>query len=188
MPHQQLVWLVTGCSTGFGRQFVHSIVERGDLVIATARKLASLDSVAALPGVSVLELDITDPQTVINDTIQRAIAIHGRIDVLVNNAGHVQIGVWEHLNVEDWVRQFDTNVFGTIKVTKAVLPYLRAKKQGTMVFISSINGFVAHPGVGPYSASKHALEGMIGIQRMYFTTNFDQVLWKRWLTRQHRLD
>lgn len=161
MPNDssQLVWFITGCSSGFGKQFVHSILARGDLVIATARKLSSLAIFADLPGVSTLELDITAPQTIINEVVKTAEAIHGRIDVLINNAGHVQIGVWEHLESEDWIRQFETNVFGTIKVTKAVLPYLRVRRQGTMVFISSINGFIGHPGVGPYSASKHALEG-----------------------------
>lgn len=156
----QLVWLITGCSSGFGLQFTHSILSRGDLVIATARTPSSITHLSDLPGVSVLQLDITSPQDTLNATMARAIAIHGRIDVLLNNAGHVQIGLWEDLAYADWTRQFETNVFGTIKVTKALLPHLRERGQGTMVFVSSLNGFVGHPGAGAYSASKHALEGM----------------------------
>lgn len=155
----QLVWLVTGCSSGFGLQFTHSILARGDLVIATARNPASIQHLSSLDGVSVLQLDVTSPQHEIDATIAHAVAIHGHIDVLINNAAHVQLGVWEELEYEDWTRQFETNVFGTIKVTKPVLSHMRTRNQGTLVFVSSLNGFVAHPTVGPYSASKHALEG-----------------------------
>lgn len=157
----QLVWLVTGCSSGFGLQFVHSILARGDLVIATARNLSSIAHLSDLAGVDTLQLDITAPEESVNATVAQAIKIHGRIDVLLNNAGHVQIGLWEDLEYADWTRQFDTNVFGPIKVTKALLPHLRARGQGTIVFVSSLNGFVGHPVTGAYAGSKHALEGMI---------------------------
>lgn len=92
----QLVWLVTGCSSGFGEQFVHSILARGDKVIATARKLETLKGLEQA-GAATLQLDITDSQQSIVDTIARAIHIYGRIDVLVNNASYIQIGTWEDL-------------------------------------------------------------------------------------------
>lgn len=92
----QLVWLVTGCSSGFGEQFVHSILARGDKVIATGRKLEKLEHLEQA-GASILQLDITDNQQIMRDTIATAINIYGKIDVLVNNASYIQIGTWEDL-------------------------------------------------------------------------------------------
>jgi NADP-dependent 3-hydroxy acid dehydrogenase YdfG len=89
-----LVWLVTGCSSGFGEQFVHSILSRGDKVIATGRKLETVKHLEEA-GAAVLQLDITDSQQSINGTIAEAIAIYGQIDVLVNNASYIVMGAWE---------------------------------------------------------------------------------------------
>ena len=91
-----LVWLITGCSSGFGQQFVHSILARGDQVIATGRRLGALKHLEQA-GVAILELDLTSAQADIRDTVKRAIDIHGRIDVLVNNASYIAIGTWEDL-------------------------------------------------------------------------------------------
>ncbi|CEI68015.1 unnamed protein product [Fusarium venenatum] len=156
----QLVWLVTGCSSGFGSQFVHQILSRGDKIIATARNSARIESLAS-QGAAVLELDVTDTQDNIDQTIAKAIAIYGRIDVLVNNAGFVAAGSWEDLSYDEFVSSFETNVFGPIKVTRAVLPHMRARKAGTMVFISSLSGFVGHQFTGAYAGSKFALEGVV---------------------------
>ncbi|OCT49314.1 putative oxidoreductase [Cladophialophora carrionii] len=154
-----LVWLVTGCSPGgFGECFVHGILARGDKVIATARNLEKVKHFEKA-GAAVLQLDITHSQQNINDVISKAISIYGRIDVLVNNAAYVAIGTWEDLEADDFQAQFDTNVFGTIKVTRAVLPHFRQRHAGTAVFIGSLSGWVGHPGVGAYAGSKHALEG-----------------------------
>ncbi|KAH7413980.1 hypothetical protein DE146DRAFT_14094 [Phaeosphaeria sp. MPI-PUGE-AT-0046c] len=155
-----LVWLVTGCSSGFGNQFVHSILARGDKVVATARDLSRIRQLERL-GVPIFQLDVTDSQSVINATIAKVLAEYGRIDVLVNNAAYIAIGTWEDLSYEDWLAQFDTNVFGTIKVTKAILPHFRERKTGTMVFISSLSGWVGHPGCSAYAGSKFALEGIV---------------------------
>lgn len=92
-----LVWLVTGCSSGFGRIFARQILSRGDFVIATARKVEALDDLSKA-GASVMRLDVTDDQDTISDTIQKAMSIHGRIDVLVNNAAFVLGGAWEDLS------------------------------------------------------------------------------------------
>ena len=92
----QLVWLVTGCSSGFGEQFVHSILARGDQVIATGRRLERLKHLEGI-GAAILRLDVTDSQQTIRDIISKAISIYGRIDVLLNNAGHIQTGIWEDL-------------------------------------------------------------------------------------------
>jgi NAD(P)-dependent dehydrogenase (short-subunit alcohol dehydrogenase family) len=80
---------------------------------------------------------------------------------LVNNAAYIAIGTWEDLSYEDWVAQFDTNVFGTIKVTKAVLPHFRERKRGATVFISSLSGWIGHAGCSAYAGSKFALEGIV---------------------------
>lgn len=155
-----LVWLVTGCSSGFGNQFVHSILARGDKVIATARNLSKVKHLEQL-DVPVYQLDITASQSSINATIAEILTTHGRIDVLINNAGYIAIGTWEDLSYEDWFAQFDTNVFGTIKVTKALLPHFRERKTGTMIFISSLSGWVGHAGCSAYAGSKFALEGIV---------------------------
>ena len=154
----QLVWLITGCSSGFGEQFVRGILSRGDLVIATARKLEKLQHLKQA-GASILQLDITDNQQSIRNTIAKAISVYGRVDVLVNNAAYIAIGVWEDLEYEDWLAQFDTNVFGTIKVTRALLPHFRQRQSGAMVFVSSLSGWIGHSGCSAYAGSKFALEG-----------------------------
>ncbi|KAF2729578.1 NAD(P)-binding protein [Polyplosphaeria fusca] len=156
----QLVWLVTGCSSGFGEQFVHSILARGDKVIATARRPETLQGLEKA-GASVLPLDITSSQRSISATINQAIEILSQIDVLINNAGFFRAGTWEDLEHEDWLAQFDTNVFGTIKTTKALLPHFRQRKSGTNVFISSLSGWIGHPICSPYAGSKFALEGIV---------------------------
>jgi NADP-dependent 3-hydroxy acid dehydrogenase YdfG len=157
MP-SQLVWFITGCSSGFGEQFVHSILARGDKVIATGRNLSRLQHLQNT-GASILQLDVTDSQEIINDKIAEAISIHGRIDVLVNNAAFIQVGTWEDLSAEDFRAQFETNVFGTLKVTKALLPHFRQRKMGVNVFISSLSGWIGHDFCGAYAGSKFALEG-----------------------------
>ncbi|KAI0386371.1 NAD(P)-binding protein, partial [Hypomontagnella monticulosa] len=156
----QLVWLITGCSSGFGELLTQQILARGDLAIATARKLDKIKHLEQA-GAAILELDVTSSQQHINDTIAKAIGIYGRIDVVVNNAGYVATGAWEDIEYDELLAQFDTNVFGVFKVTRAALPHLREKRSGTMVFISSLSGWHGHPFVGPYSGSKFALEGLV---------------------------
>ncbi|KAH0489903.1 hypothetical protein TgHK011_001395 [Trichoderma gracile] len=155
-----LVWLVTGCSSGFGREFVHEILKRGDKAIATARRPETLEDLKKA-GAAVLQLDVTWDQERINETIKNAIAIYGQLDVLINNAAYVLGGAWEDLSYEDFREAFETNVFGPLKVTKAVLPHMRARKTGTNVFISSISGWSGMEFNAGYSGTKFALEGMV---------------------------
>ncbi|KAJ4386952.1 hypothetical protein N0V85_007884 [Neurospora sp. IMI 360204] len=162
-----LVWLITGCSSGFGVEFVKHILVRGDCVIATARDLskpqmAHLSVVAqAQHDVSVLQLDVTASQESLNETIADAIKIYGRIDVLVNNAGYVALGGWEDLGYDGFVKQFETNVFGLLKVTNAILPHMRGRRSGTLVFMSSLSGWKGDGFCGAYAGSKFAVEGMV---------------------------
>jgi NAD(P)-dependent dehydrogenase (short-subunit alcohol dehydrogenase family) len=92
----KLVWLITGCSSGFGAQFVHHIISRGDHVIATGRNLEKLAHLSST-GASLVQLDITSPQEDVDKVVNQAIAVHGKIDVLVSNAAFVSIGTWEDL-------------------------------------------------------------------------------------------
>jgi NADP-dependent 3-hydroxy acid dehydrogenase YdfG len=92
----QRIWLITGCTSGFGEQFVHDILARGDKAIATGRSLSKLSHLEN-EGAAILQLDITDTQESIRDTIAKAVTIYGRIDVLVNNASYISIGTWEDL-------------------------------------------------------------------------------------------
>ncbi|XXG95546.1 hypothetical protein Hte_001810 [Hypoxylon texense] len=137
----QLVWLITGCSSGFGELLVRHVLSRGDLAIATGRKLDKIKYLESA-GAAIVELNVTRPQQDINDTVAKAITVYGRIDVVVNNAAYVAAGGWEDLEYDQFLAQFDTNVFGSIKVTRAVLPHLRERRSGTMVFIGSLSGLV----------------------------------------------
>ncbi|KAF9017093.1 NAD(P)-binding protein [Hymenopellis radicata] len=157
-----LVWLITGTSSGIGRELVLAALERGDHVIATARSasLSNLDDLKAL-GAKVLELDVTAPLDSLNATAQAAAAFYGRIDVLVNNAGYVHTGTIEESTPQETFNQFNTNVFGAMNVARAVLPFMREKRSGTVVWIGSRFGW--HPSavaIGTYTASKYALRGI----------------------------
>ncbi|QGZ63518.1 oxidoreductase [Paraburkholderia acidisoli] len=154
------VWFVTGCSTGFGRELVLAVLERGWRCVATARNKASLDDLAPEAGDRLLRvsLDVTDSAQ-IAAAVDAAQKQFGAIDVLVNNAGYgYQSSIEE--GEEDKIRaQFDANVFGLFAMTRAVLPGMRARHKGFVINITSVAGLVGFQGSGYYSASKHAVEG-----------------------------
>ncbi|KAL2826254.1 hypothetical protein BDW59DRAFT_179603 [Aspergillus cavernicola] len=156
-----LVWLVTGCTSGFGRLFVPAILARGDRVIATARDIESLPEISNTKDVFLLQLDVTDSQESLYAKAATAIERFGEVNVLVNNAGYVLSGVWEEVSHEQVVDQFRTNFFGHMNVTRAFLPNMRSRRSGTVVFMSSIAGWLGVAAGGPYSASKFALEGAV---------------------------
>ncbi|KAK7914002.1 NAD(P)-binding protein [Apiospora marii] len=162
-PTAPLVWLITGCTSGLGERLaLHLLRERGDRVIATARgpnAEARLQTLSQA-GASVLELDVTDDQTAVRAAADAALAVHGRVDVLVNNAGFLVMGMVEDLAYKDFLAQFETNVFGAIKVIKAMLPHMRERRSGTVVFIGSRAGWIGDGGVSAYCGSKFALGGM----------------------------
>ena len=161
MTDNAKVWLITGSSTGFGRSLTEAVLKKGDRVIATARKLEQLDDlIAQYPGTAkAIRLDVTDLQQV-HDAVKAAIAAFGQIDVLVNNAGYGSMGAIEEVSNEAIRHQFETNVFGVLNVTRAVLPVMRQQRSGHILNLSSIGGFVAFAGVGIYNGSKFALEGI----------------------------
>jgi NAD(P)-dependent dehydrogenase (short-subunit alcohol dehydrogenase family) len=152
-------WLVTGCSSGFGRAIVLEALRRGDNVVATARNVESIRSLGAGANFLALPLDVTRADE-IEVTITRVIETFGRIDVLVNNAGFGSVGAVEETSDRELRDQFDTNFFGAVDLTRAALPQMRQQQSGTVVQISSFGGLVTYPGFGAYCATKHALESI----------------------------
>ena len=155
------VWLVTGASTGFGRELVESLLSNGAQVVATARKVEGLQALGAkYPETAlVAAMDVTD-QKQVDAVVELAVKSFGGIDVLVNNAGYGMVGAVEESGEEEFRPMFETNVFGLIRVTQAVLPQMREQGSGHIVNLSSIGGLVATPGFGLYNATKFAVEGL----------------------------
>jgi len=153
------VWLITGSSTGFGRELAEEALAQGYKVVATARKPEVLqDLVEKYPETArAVKLDVTKPDEV-RAAIAEAVREFGKIDVLVNNAGYGLIGAVEEATDAQFRHQFETNVFGAVDVMKAVLPQMREQKAGHILNVSSVGGFIAFPSSGYYTASKFALE------------------------------
>ncbi|WP_290062012.1 oxidoreductase [Amycolatopsis solani] len=157
------VWLITGCSAGFGREIALAALAAGDRVVATARRPETLADLAARGGerVRTAALDVTD-EGQIDAAVKTALAAFGRIDIVVNNAGNGSVGAVEELTMAELRGLLDVMFFGAVAVTKAVLPHLRAQGGGTVVQISSMGGQLSMPGFGAYCAAKYALEGLSG--------------------------
>jgi NAD(P)-dependent dehydrogenase (short-subunit alcohol dehydrogenase family) len=154
------VWFITGCSSGLGRALAIAALERGDRVFATAREPSTLSVLTDTfsERCATAALDVTDAEQ-IREAIARAVAISGRVDVLVNNAGCGLIGALEELGDDQIERNFRVNFFGALSVTRAVLPILRAQKSGHIVNISAAAAISNYPGFSIYGAAKSALEG-----------------------------
>jgi NAD(P)-dependent dehydrogenase (short-subunit alcohol dehydrogenase family) len=150
-------WLITGASTGFGRALAEAVLAEGDGVIATARNPAALADLAAHPAATALALDVTDGAQVAA-VVEEAIA-SGGVDVLVNNAGHGLVGALEELTDAEFRAVLETNLFGALAATRAVLPHMRERGSGHIVQMSSMGGVSANPGHAVYATSKFALEG-----------------------------
>ncbi len=155
------MWFITGASTGLGRALVEVLLEKGYHVSATARDPSVLDALKAAYKDRLLcpQLDVTNPAQV-RQAIAKSISHFGKIDVLVNNAGYGLIGAVEEVTDEEIRQQFDTNFFGALDVTRAILPHFRSRKTGHIVNISSIGGFRAIAGAAIYNATQFALEAL----------------------------
>jgi NAD(P)-dependent dehydrogenase (short-subunit alcohol dehydrogenase family) len=151
-------WFVTGCSTGFGRVLCEELLERGEQVVATARRVETLSDLAGERCLTAT-LDVGQPAQ-IEAAVAAALERFSRIDVLVNNAGYGEMGVIEEFEDAAARRQFDTNVFGVLNVQRAVLPVMRRQGAGHVLNVSSIAGLASFPMAGMYCASKHALEAI----------------------------
>jgi NAD(P)-dependent dehydrogenase (short-subunit alcohol dehydrogenase family) len=155
------VWLITGANSGFGRAVAEAAIVAGDVAVAAVRRIASLDDLAeAHPGqVDVVPLDVTDADAV-DATVQDVINRHGRIDVLVNNAGRTHVGAAEETTDAELRDLFEVHLFGPAALTRAVLPHMRSRRSGAIVQFSSMGGQMSFAGFAAYSATKFALEGM----------------------------
>lgn len=155
------VWLITGSSSGFGRSLTEAALKHGDRVVATARKPEQLDDlVQQYPDtIHPVRLDVTNLQDA-QAAVESALNQYDHIDVLVNNAGYAALGAIEEVSDEEIRRQFETNFFGVLNVTRAVLPTLREQRNGHILNISSFLGVASLGGIGIYSATKFAIEGI----------------------------
>lgn len=159
MSSTDSVWLVTGCSTGFGRELARLLLRRGRRVLVTARDPATLAEFSAAANALVATLDVTVPAQ-IADVVRQAGVRFGGIDVLVNNAGYGYLSAIEEGEDKEVRAIFETNVFGLANMTRAVLPGMRERRRGHIVNISSMSGLIGLPGIGYYNATKFAVEGM----------------------------
>lgn len=185
--------LITGGTDGLGKAAAVLLASLGYRVVAAGRspsKRAALDAFAKsgnLP-LSSIELDVCDDASV-KSAVENVFALHGTIDILINNAGVGYMAAVEELKMEDLKQQFETNLFGVLRVTQAVLPSMRENRRGRILMVSSVAGLVTPPTYGAYSSSKHALEGLSNALRVelypfgievvliepgYIRTNFQQ--------------
>jgi short-subunit dehydrogenase len=155
------VWLITGCSTGFGRHIAQQAIEAGYKVVVTARNVQQVTDLTAghEDQVIALPLDVTSPEQIRN-VIDRTIEKFNRIDVLVNNAGIGYFSSVEESVEEETRKMFEVNFWGLMHVTNAVLPHMRSQKSGHIINFSSIGGLTSFPTLGYYHATKYAVEGI----------------------------
>ena len=155
------IWFITGASRGFGRVWTEAALQRGDKVAATARQLASLAELPAKYGANVLTLalDVTNSEQV-KRAVAQAHAHLGRLDVVLNNAGYSLVGTIEEASLDEIRAMYETNVYGTVSVIQAALPFLRAQGSGHILGTSSNLGHVTLPIIGTYCSSKWAFEAI----------------------------
>ena len=158
---EKKVWFITGSSRGFGRIWTEAALERGDKVVATARKLNSIDDLNTKYRESVLtlELNVTKPEQV-ESAINQAYNHFGRLDVILNNAGYSLVGTIEEAGLDDVRALYETNIFGTLAVVQAALPLLRKQGSGHIIGVSSSLGHESMPVIGYYCSSKWAYEAI----------------------------
>lgn len=159
-------WIITGSARGLGRAVLTAVLESGDNVLATARDAAGLADLRAIYGdrLEPFALDVTD-EAATAEAAAVAIAAFGRIDVLVNNAGYGHFEAFEQKSSADFRAEVDTNLFGVVNMTRAVLPFMRSNRSGHIVNVSSVGGRVGTPGVSAYQAAKWAVGGFTEVLR-----------------------
>jgi NAD(P)-dependent dehydrogenase (short-subunit alcohol dehydrogenase family) len=154
-------WMITGVSSGFGLAIAKAALARGDRVVGTVRREADKAAFEGIaPGRSIgMLLDVTD-EAAAHSVVAEAEAVTGGIDILVNNAGYGLVGGIEEASLAEIRAQFEVNVFGAVAVMQAALPFMRARRAGRIIVISSVSGLVGWPSLGIYTGSKFALEGI----------------------------
>ncbi|MEM8794506.1 MAG: oxidoreductase [Pseudomonadota bacterium] len=161
MTQQRKIWFISGVSSGLGRAFADQIASTGDIVVGSVRKAEDATAFEAALGSNAraVLMDVTNADQ-IAAAVDKVESEFGRIDILINNAGFGLIGALEELSADELQSIFDTNVFGAAVLTKAVLPLMRKRRSGHVIFTSSIAGMAGAPGLTAYSSTKHAIEGM----------------------------
>ena len=155
---QDKVALVTGASSGIGKETALQLAAHGYHVFSAARRVEKMEEIKVV-GIEPAYLDVTSQES-INKLVKHIMDTKGRIDVLVNNAGYGAHGALEDVSLDEARRQFDVNVFGLMALTKEVLPAMRKQRSGRIINVSSVVGKMSTPLTGWYSASKHALEAL----------------------------
>jgi NADP-dependent 3-hydroxy acid dehydrogenase YdfG len=154
------VWFITGASRGFGALIAETALKSGDAVVATARDpKVVIRRLGARDRLLATRLDVTS-EAEAHEAAGQAVKMFGRIDILVNNAGYGLLGAIEEASSAETAKLFDTNVFGLLGVTRAVLPHMRRRRSGHIINISSVGGYTGYPGWGVYGATKFAVEGI----------------------------
>ncbi|WP_319423454.1 oxidoreductase [Pleurocapsa sp. FMAR1] len=152
------IWLITGVSRGLGKALAQAVLDQGDIVIGTTRS-GKADIKGDSDQLKILGLELTDTAQ-ISQTVEAAYQLHGRLDVIVNNAGYGLLGAIEESSDEEMKHLFDVNFFGVVQLIKAALPRLRQQRSGHIINISSIAGLAPMAGSGLYAAAKFAVEGV----------------------------
>lgn len=158
------VILITGASSGMGKEFAKTLLAEGHVVYGAARRIDQMTDLEELGG-HALKMDITNEQDII-DCVTKIISEQGKIDVLINNAGYAAYGAVEDTSMEDVRRQFEVNLFGLTRITQEALPYMRKAQRGRIINISSMGGKIYTPLGAFYHATKHALEGFSDCLRL----------------------
>lgn len=154
------VWFITGASRGFGALMTKEALAAGDAVVATARyPSAVVEQFGDNPNLLAVALDVTN-EAQAKEAAAKAVERFGRIDILVNNAGYGLLGAVEEATAEEIEKLYATNLFGLLKVTRAVLPYMRRQRSGHVLNFSSVGGYFGYPGWGVYGSTKFAVEGL----------------------------
>lgn len=151
------VIMVTGASSGIGKATAKQLIKEGHIVYGVARRIEKMQDLTELGGYSIA-MDITNEEQ-IQAAVEQIINEQGRIDVLVNNAGYAEYGPVEQVSMDDARRQFEVNIFGLASLTQKVIPFMRQRKSGTIINVSSVGGKIYTPFGAWYHATKHALEG-----------------------------
>ncbi|MDQ1408718.1 MAG: hypothetical protein QOJ41_453 [Acidobacteriaceae bacterium] len=162
--------LITGATDGLGKAAALLLAQRGYRVFAAGRsaeKRRHLDELARQQKLALetLGMDVCDDASV-KEGVAAVISRAGSVDVLINNAGIIYVTTVEDTSMEDWRRQFETNFFGVVRVTQAILPHMRTRRRGRILMVSSVSGIITPPTHGPYSSSKHAMEGLSNALRL----------------------
>ncbi|RAH48568.1 NAD(P)-binding protein [Aspergillus brunneoviolaceus CBS 621.78] len=163
---QPLTWVVTGCSSGIGEALVRAILDKGDQVIATARPrdgVSGGDRLSALKdaGAAVFELDVSSSQEELDTKAREIWEIFGKVDVLVNNAGYIDAGIFEEITESFLINAIRTNALGPLNLTRAFLPLMRARQSGTVLFSSTVGVYYGAPGASSYTGGKGLLETVV---------------------------